>query len=168
MASPRAIQEILDDRFSPEVAIDSLLDGFDVDDLDSDAVKLVEEMGPESISSEDAEATPVVRLTNLIIRDAIAQVASDIHIEPGRRVGVIRYRVDGVLRKHMDLPMAAMNRVISRIKILARLDIADRLRPQDGKAHVRVQNLAYDLRVSTIPAGRAHEKCVIRILDSNA
>ncbi len=168
VASPRAIQEILDDRFSPEVAIDSLLDGFDVDDLDGDAVKLVEEMGPESISSEDAEATPVVRLTNLIIRDAIAQVASDIHIEPGRRVGVIRYRVDGVLRKHMDLPMAAMNRVISRIKILARLDIADRLRPQDGKAHVRVQNLAYDLRVSTIPAGRAHEKCVIRILDSNA
>ena len=146
----------------------TLLDGFDVDDLDDDAVKLVEEMGPESISSEDATATPVVKLTNLIIRDAIAQVASDIHIEPGRRIGVIRYRVDGVLRKHMDLPMAAMNRVISRIKILSKLDIADRLRPQDGKAHVRVQNLAYDLRVSTIPAGSSDEKCVIRILDSNA
>ena len=168
VASPRVIQEVLDDLFSPEVAIESLLDGFGVDELDDNAVKLVEEMGPESISSEDAAATPVVKLTNLIIRDAIAQVASDIHIEPGRRVGVIRYRVDGVLRKHMDLPMAAMNRVISRIKILARLDIADRLRPQDGKAHVRVQNLAYDLRVSTIPAGRASEKCVIRILDSNA
>ena len=168
VASPHAIQEIMDERFSPEVAIESLLDDFDADNLDDDAVKLVEEMGPESISSEDAAATPVVKLTNLIIRDAIAQVASDIHIEPGRRVGVIRYRVDGVLRKHMDLPMAAMNRVISRIKILARLDIADRLRPQDGKAHVRVQNLAYDLRVSTIPAGRSNEKCVIRILDSNA
>ena len=168
VASPNAIQEILDDRFSPELAIESLLDGFDVDDLDDDAVKLVEEMGPESISSEDAAATPVVKLTNLIIRDAIAQSASDIHIEPGRRVGVIRYRVDGVLRKHMDLPMAAMNRVISRIKILSQLDIADRLRPQDGKAHVRVQNLSYDLRVSTIPAGRSDEKCVIRILDSNA
>lgn len=168
VASPRAIQEILDDRFSPELAIESLLDGFDADDLEDDVVKLVEEMGPESISSEAAAATPVVRLTNLLIRDAIAQGASDIHIEPGRRVGVIRYRVDGVLRKHMDLPMTAMNRVISRIKILARLDIADRLRPQDGKAHVQVQNLAYDLRVSTIPAGRSSEKCVIRILDSNA
>ena len=168
VASPRAIQEVLDDRFSPDVAIESLLDGFGVDELDDNAVKLVEEMGPESISSEDAAATPVVKLTNLIIRDAIAQAASDIHIEPGCRVGVIRYRVNGVLRKHMDLPMAAMNRVISRIKILARLDIADRLRPQDGKAHVQVQNLAYDLRVSTIPAGRASEKCVIRILDSNA
>jgi len=138
VASPNAIQELLDEQFSPEVAIESLLDGFDVDSLDDDAVKLVEEMGPESISSEDAAATPVVKLTNLIIRDAIAQKASDIHVEPGRRVGVIRYRVDGVLRKHMDLPMAAMNRVISRIKILAQLDIADRLRPQDGKAHVQV------------------------------
>ncbi len=168
VASPRAIQEILDARFSPELSIESLLDDLEVDDLDEDAVMLVEEMGPESITSEDAAATPVVKLTNLIIRDAIAQTASDIHIEPGRRIGVIRYRVDGVLRKHMDLPMAAMNRVISRIKILARLDIADRLRPQDGKAHVRIQNLAYDLRVSTIPAGRSDEKCVIRILDSNA
>ena len=168
VAAPFAIQEVLDDRFSPEQAIETILGDFDVDSLEDDTVKLVEEMGPESISSEDAATTPVVKLTNLIIRDAIAQVASDIHIEPGRRVGVIRYRVDGVLRKHMDLPMAAMNRVISRIKILAELDIADRLRPQDGKAHVRVQNLAYDLRVSTIPAGRTDEKCVIRILDSNA
>ena len=168
VASPDAIQDGIDDRFSPELAIETLLDDFEVDDLDVDAVELVEEMGPEAISSADAAATPVVKLTNLIIRDAIAQSASDIHIEPGRRIGVVRYRVDGVLRKHMDLPMSAMNRVISRIKILAQLDIADRLRPQDGKAHVRVQKLAYDLRVSTIPAGRSDEKCVIRILDSNA
>ena len=167
VSSPDAIQDVLDDRFSPEQAIETLLDDFEVD-VDVDAVELVEEMGPEAISSADAAATPVVKLTNLIIRDAIAQSASDIHMEPGRRIGVVRYRVDGVLRKHMDLPMTAMNRVISRIKILARLDIADRLRPQDGKAHVRVQKLSYDLRVSTIPAGSANEKCVIRILDSNA
>jgi type IV pilus assembly protein PilB len=168
LASPQAIQELLDDRFSPELVIESILGDLDFDEIDDDAVKLVEEMGPESVSEEDAAATPVVKLTNLIISDAIAQSASDIHIEPGRRIGVIRYRVDGVLRKHMDLPMAAMNRVISRIRILSELDIADRLRPQDGKAHIRVQNLAYDLRVSTIPAGRSDEKCVIRILDSNA
>ena len=167
VASPIAIQEALDQRFSPEQAIESLLDTLVAEDVDEDAVKLVEEMGPESISSEDAASTPVVKLTNLVIRDAIAQGASDIHIEPGRRVGAIRFRVDGVLRKHMDLPMSAMNRVISRIKILSRLDIADRLRPQDGKARVRIHNLSYDLRVSTIPAGVA-EKCVIRVLDSNA
>ena len=103
----------------------------------------------------------------MIIRDGIAQQASDIHIEPGRKIGAVRYRVDGVLRKHMDLPMPAMNRIISRIKILAKLDIADRLRPQDGKARVRVKNSAYDLRISTLPAAGA-EKCVIRILDSSA
>jgi len=124
-------------------------------------------MGPESITEEDALATPVVKLTNLIIRDGISAGASDIHVEPGRRTGSVRYRVDGVLRKHMDLPMAALNRVISRIKVLSRLDIADRLRPQDGKARVRIRNRGYDLRVSTIPAGGA-EKCVIRILDSGA
>ena len=168
VASPDVIQDVLDERFSPEQAIETLLDDFEVDGLDIDAVELVEEMGPESISSADAASTPVVKLTNLIIRDAFAQAASDIHIEPGRRIGVVRYRVDGVLRKHMDLPMTAMNRVISRIKILSKLDIADRLRPQDGKAHVRIQQLSYDLRVSTIPAGSANEKCVIRILDSNA
>ncbi|MCH7562370.1 MAG: Flp pilus assembly complex ATPase component TadA [Gemmatimonadetes bacterium] len=166
VASPTAIQEAMDARFSPELAVESILGSLEAEDFPDDAVKLVEEMGPESISHGDASTTPVVKLTNLIIRDGIAQGASDIHVEPGRSIGTIRYRVDGVLRKHMDLPMSAMNRVISRIKIISRLDIADRLRPQDGKARVRVGTLAYDLRISTLPAGGA-EKCVIRILDSN-
>ncbi|MDX1647876.1 MAG: ATPase, T2SS/T4P/T4SS family [Longimicrobiales bacterium] len=166
VASPGSIQDAIDERYSPERAVESLLGGM-AHDVDEDAVKLVEEMGPESITEDDASATPVVKLTNLIIRDAISMGASDIHIEPGRRLGAVRYRVDGVLRKHMDLPMAALNRIISRVKVLARLDIADRLRPQDGKARVQVKTKGYDLRVSTIPAGGA-EKCVIRILDSGS
>lgn len=166
VASPGVIQEALDQRFSPEQAVDALLGGL-ADDISEDAVRLVEELGPESISQDDVTATPVVKLTNLIIRDGISQGASDVHIEPGRRLGSVRYRVDGVLRKHMDLPMAALNRVISRVKVLSKLDIADRLRPQDGKARVQVRGRAYDLRVSTIPAGGA-EKCVIRVLDSSS
>ena len=165
VASPGAIQDAIDARFSPEKAVESLLGTMEGDG--EDALKLVEEMGPEAITEDDAAATPVVKLTNLIIRDGINAGASDVHIEPGRRVGAVRYRVDGVLRKHMDLPMPALNRVISRIKVLSRLDIADRLRPQDGKARVRIRNRGYDLRVSTIPAGGA-EKCVIRVLDSSA
>jgi type II secretory ATPase GspE/PulE/Tfp pilus assembly ATPase PilB-like protein/ActR/RegA family two-component response regulator len=165
VASPQAIQDAIDQRFSPEKAVESLLGTLDMED--EDALRLVQEMGPESITEEDAAATPVVKLTNLIIRDGVNAGASDIHIEPGRRVGAVRYRVDGVLRKHMDLPMAALNRVISRIKVLSRLDIADRLRPQDGKSRVRIMGRGYDLRVSTIPAGGA-EKCVIRILDSSS
>jgi type IV pilus assembly protein PilB len=166
VAAPRTIQDALDARFSPERAVDELLGGL-AGDIAEDAVKLVEEMGPEAISEDDVQATPVVKLTNLIIRDAIMQGASDIHIEPGRKLGAVRYRVDGVLRKHMDLPMAALNRIISRVKVLSKLDIADRLRPQDGKARVQVRGRAYDLRVSTIPAGGA-EKCVMRVLDSSS
>lgn len=166
VAAPGAIQDALDARFSAEKAVDALLGGL-ADDISEDAVKLVEEIGPESISEDDAGTTPVIKLTNLIIRDAINAGASDIHIEPGRKLGAVRYRVDGVLRKHMDLPMTALNRIISRIKVLSKLDIADRLRPQDGKVRVQVQNRSYDLRVSTIPAGGA-EKCVIRVLDSSS
>jgi type II secretory ATPase GspE/PulE/Tfp pilus assembly ATPase PilB-like protein/CheY-like chemotaxis protein len=166
VAAPRVIQDALDQRFTPEKAVDALLGGL-ADDVSEDAVKLVEEMGPESISEDQVTSTPVVKLTNLIIRDAITQGASDIHIEPGRKLGAVRYRVDGVLRKHMDLPMAALNRIISRVKVLSKLDIADRLRPQDGKARVQVRGRSYDLRVSTIPAGGA-EKCVMRVLDSSS
>jgi type II secretory ATPase GspE/PulE/Tfp pilus assembly ATPase PilB-like protein/ActR/RegA family two-component response regulator len=166
VAAPGVIQEALDGRYSPERAVETLLGGLG-DDIGEDAVKVLEEMGPESISEDDVSATPVVKLTNLIVRDAITVGASDIHIEPGRRLGAVRYRVDGVLRKHMDLPMAALNRIVSRVKVLSRLDIADRLRPQDGKARVQVKARGYDLRVSTIPAGGA-EKCVIRILDSSS
>ncbi len=167
VASPQAIGDALEARFAPEKAVETLLGSLEAELDEADAaVKLVEEMGPEQISSDDVQATPVVKLTNLILRDGIAQGASDIHIEPGRKTGVVRYRVDGVLRKHMELPMSALNRIISRIKILSKLDIADRLRPQDGKSRVRISNLSYDLRVSTIPAGGA-EKCVIRVLDSN-
>jgi type IV pilus assembly protein PilB len=165
IASPAAIQEAIDTRFSPDKAVESILGSLEAET--EDAVKLIEEMGPESVSAEDAKATPVVKLTNLIIRDGIQAGASDIHIEPGRAKGIVRFRVDGVLRNHMELPMSALNRIISRIKILSRLDIADRLRPQDGKSRVRVNNLAYDLRISTIPAAGS-EKCVMRILDSNS
>lgn len=165
VASPGAIQDALDQSYASGVAMEGILTGLDAEGAGE--VSVVEESGPESISVEDVDSGPVIRLTNLILRDGIQSGSSDIHVEPGRGKGTVRFRVDGVLRSHMELPMTALNRVISRIKILSRLDIADRLRPQDGKARVKVDDLAYDLRVSTIPAGGA-EKCVIRILDSNA
>lgn len=164
IAAPDAIRAALNRKVGGDAMVENLLQG--IDEIDEDALTLVEEMGPESITEGDASATPVVKLTNLLIRQGIAQGASDIHLEPGRKIGVVRYRVDGVLRKHTDLPMGALNRVISRIKITADMDIADRLRPQDGRVRVRVSNRAYDLRIATLPAGAA-EKCVIRILASD-
>lgn len=160
IAPPSEIVRAIEKRYAPDQYLDEFLaeereDGFSSPSTSSDQ---------ETITVEDIHATPVVKLTNLILRDGIKQGASDIHIEPGENQGQVRYRIDGVLRKHMDLPMSALNRVISRVKIRSDMDIADRLRPQDGRTRVNVEREIYDLRVSTIPAGRA-EKCVIRVLD---
>ncbi|HEX7939407.1 MAG TPA: ATPase, T2SS/T4P/T4SS family, partial [Gemmatimonadaceae bacterium] len=134
-----------------------------IEDELADSVSTLEEMGPESVSVEEVESAPVVKLTNLILRDAIVQGASDIHIEPGAKNGTVRYRVDGVMREYMKLPMAALNRVVSRIKVLGRLDIADRIRPQDGRSRVQIEGRYVDLRISTVGT-RDAEKAVIRIL----
>ncbi len=127
------------------------------------AVEIVQDAGPEQLGVDDIESAPVIRLSNLILQSAFRERASDIHFEPGPAGGVVRFRVDGVMRLHMRLPMPAMNRVVSRIKILARLDIADRLRPQDGRARVRIDGQELDLRLSTVPT-RDAEKAVLRLL----
>jgi type II secretory ATPase GspE/PulE/Tfp pilus assembly ATPase PilB-like protein/CheY-like chemotaxis protein len=169
VAPPNEIRVALDGGFAGDSALESLLGDLAKGGLSraEDDVQVMEERGPESVTEEDAESGPVIQAANLIIREAIEAGASDIHIEPGRGKGKVRIRVDGVMRSHMEVPMTAMNRIISRIKILGKLDITDRLRPQDGKARVMVKNQSYDLRISTLPAGGA-EKCVIRILDSSA
>ena len=77
---------------------------------------------------------------------------------------MIRLRIDGVLRSGITVPLQVLARVISRVKISANLDISDRMRPQDGRAHIRVGGKKYDLRISTVPV-RGGEKAVIRILD---
>src|SRR5216684_3861628 len=120
-----------------------------------------------NISAEEASQRPVVRLVDLIISEGILSRASDIHIEPEEGGVAVRYRIDGVLRQVMKIPRAAGLPLISRIKIMSSLDIADRLRPQDGRARVAVNAQPIDLRVSTLPASLG-EKVVIRILDPRA
>jgi type IV pilus assembly protein PilB len=132
----------------------------------AEAVRVVEELEPEQLSRQDVEATPVVKLTNAILRDAVLAGASDIHIEPvGHKDGTVRFRIDGVLRQQMTLPRAALNRIVTRIKVLGKLDIADHLRPLDGRARIDVEGRMVDLRISTIPT-RGAEKAVIRLLRS--
>jgi type II secretory ATPase GspE/PulE/Tfp pilus assembly ATPase PilB-like protein len=109
----------------------------------------------------------VVRLVDLMLSDGILSRASDIHIEPGEAGVAVRYRIDGVLRQVMNIPRTAGAPLISRIKIMSGLDIADRLRPQDGRARVAVNGSPVDLRVSTLPASLG-EKVVIRILNTKA
>jgi type IV pilus assembly protein PilB len=111
-----------------------------------------------------SEAAPIIRMVNLFIAEAADQGASDIHVEPSKTTLLIRNRVDGVLRKSLELPKWVQGAVISRTKIMAKLDIAEKRLPQDGRIGVRVGAKALDLRVSTMPAAYG-EKVVIRILD---
>ncbi|HWH51071.1 MAG TPA: ATPase, T2SS/T4P/T4SS family [Gemmatimonadaceae bacterium] len=112
---------------------------------------------------DDAGAS-VSALVDDLLGAGIAARASDIHIEPEERGIAVRHRVDGVLALTRTIPRAAGPALVSRIKILSGLDIADRLRPQDGRARVAINGVAVDLRVSTLPASHG-EKVVIRVLD---
>jgi len=164
IATPAAIQDAIDGHYAPDRLVESLLDR--VGSELGDDVLVLEDAGPEVLAAQELEGAPVVKLTSLILADAVRERASDIHLEPGREGGTVRFRVDGVLRTHMPLPMAALNRVVSRIKIMGKLDIADRLRPQDGRTRVQVKQRTFDLRISTVPTREA-EKAVIRLLDPN-
>ena len=165
LLAPSKIAEKLDEVYRPEKAVDKLLEGME----SSTALEHLQDVAPDEIAASEAEASqrPVVRLVDLIISEGILQRSSDIHIEPEEGGVAVRYRIDGVLRQVMKIPRQAGLPLISRIKIMSQLDIADRLRPQDGRARVAVNGQPIDLRVSTLPASLG-EKVVIRILDSRA
>ena len=162
VAPPAAIAQATDLRYAPDDVVSQLLDRTGL--MEEIDVTVVEEQGPEAVVAHDLDAAPVVKLTAIILADAVKSGALDIHLEPGRDGGQVRFRVDGVLRTYMRIPMTALNRVISRIKVMGKLDIADRLRPQDGRARVQLAGKVVDLRLSTVPT-RDAEKAVIRILD---
>jgi len=165
LLAPSKIAEKLDELYRPEKAVDKLLEGME----SATALEHLQDVAPDEIAASEEEASqrPVVRLVDLIISEGILQRSSDIHIEPEEGGVAVRYRIDGVLRQVMKIPRQAGLPLISRIKIMSELDIADRLRPQDGRARVAVNGQPIDLRVSTLPASLG-EKVVIRILDSRA
>jgi len=165
LLAPSKISEKLDEMYKPEKAIDKLLEGMG----DDEVLTTLKDAHPEelNVSEADASQKPVVRLVDMIISEGILSRASDIHVEPEEGGVAVRYRIDGVLRQVMKIPRQAGLPLISRIKIMSSLDIADRLRPQDGRARVAVNGQPIDLRVSTLPA-QLGEKVVIRILDSRA
>jgi type IV pilus assembly protein PilB len=114
-----------------------------------------------------AHLPPVVKMCNLMIRDGIKASASDIHIEATLNAVQVRFRVDGVLRDFMQIPKWLQHAVVSRLKILAKLDIAERRLPQDGRIKVQLQNRSIDIRISTLPT-HFGEKVVMRILGSSS
>ncbi|HVN98333.1 MAG TPA: ATPase, T2SS/T4P/T4SS family [Syntrophorhabdaceae bacterium] len=154
----------------PEVNIDEFLDS--MDHIQSDILKDAEfedgaedDMGVTDLARE-AEGAPIIRLTNNIIAVALKKGASDIHIEPMEKGLRVRYRIDGVLREEMVLPKKVQLPLVSRVKIISRLDITERRLPQDGRITLKLGNKSVDFRVSTVPT-KFGEKIVTRILDKS-
>ncbi len=158
-----------------DVDIDKICDALsgeqeehNLDDIISDMTD-VELVHDEQEESEDLEKmagqSPVIKFVNYLISNAIREGASDIHIEPKEKFMKTRYRIDGILFEMKQSPLKMHPAIVSRIKIMANLDISERRLPQDGKIKVSVGGRAIDLRVSTLPTNHG-EKVVIRILDS--
>ena len=121
---------------------------------------------PADLLESDDDA-PIIRLINALLTQAVKENASDIHIEPFENRLVVRYRVDGVLREVLSPQKAVAMPVVSRIKVIAKLDIAEKRLPQDGRIGLRIAGRPVDVRVSTIPAGHG-ERVVLRLLDKQA
>ncbi len=135
-------------------------------------VAMVEENAPTGgdlvpVSDQAEDDAPIVRFVNLLISQAIQDHASDIHIEPGEHQLGVRYRIDGVLHEMQSAPKSIQNGVISRLKIMSEIDIAERRKPQDGRMSVVHAGNRIDLRVATLPTVWG-EKVVMRILDNTS
>ena len=166
LGSPTKIAGRLDEVYRPENLFEKILENvagnYDIESI-TDSV----DEADLDLGAGRATERPVIQLVDRIVAEGIQSRASDIHLEPEEAGVAVRYRIDGVLRQVMILPKAAGIPLVSRVKIMAQLDIADRLRPQDGRARVAVSGNRVDLRVSTLPASQG-EKVVIRILDQRA
>jgi len=147
-------------------------DLIDVGDFDAlvtgavDKVEVVEGSDETDLKPEDIDA-PVIKLVNGILINAIKVGASDIHFEPYERTFRVRFRVDGVMRKALGLPVQIKNATVSRLKIMSRLDIAEKRLPQDGRIKLRLGRREMDFRVSVLPT-LFGEKVVLRLLDKSA
>ncbi|GBF30647.1 type II secretion system protein E [bacterium MnTg04] len=136
-------------------------------DEDMDLSTVAEQMPEPSDLLESEDDAPIIRLINALLTEAIKANASDIHIEPYENRLVVRLRVDGVLREVLRSRRAVAPLVVSRIKVMSRLDIAEKRLPQDGRISLRIAGRAVDVRVSTMPSGHG-ERVVLRLLDKQA
>jgi general secretion pathway protein E len=159
-AFDRLLQQAYESGADARSAAGGLEDRIDLDFLAQDLPEQA-----DLLESEDA--APIIRLINALLTQAVRDNASDIHIEPFENRLVVRMRVDGVMREALQTKRAVAAAVVSRIKVMSKLDIAEKRLPQDGRIGLRVAGRAIDVRVSTIPAGHG-ERVVLRLLDKQA
>jgi type IV pilus assembly protein PilB len=169
VASQTSIQKFLDHFYPPELEFPNtykMLQGAIPEGEVEEAPDEVDEVVDSAKLAQDTKQAPVVKLVNLILSNAAKEGASDIHFERYEKFVQVRYRVDGLLHDVLKIPKALQDAAISRLKIEAGMDIADRRRPQDGRSRLRFEGKLINLRVSTLPTNFG-EKVVIRILDSS-
>jgi type IV pilus assembly protein PilB len=170
VASEEAIRERIDRNFgsSRELELKKVME--DLTTVDEAALELMEEEEELDVAklAEESQEAPVVRLVNIMLTDAIKRGASDIHVEPYEKSFRVRYRIDGLLREVMNPPQRLQAAITSRLKVLAKLDIAEKRLPQDGriklKAKIEGRMRELDFRVSVLPTLHG-EKVVLRLLD---
>ncbi len=151
-------------------ALDTSMSSFDDDDFDLESLEITggEEELDDAAVNDDIEDAPVVRFVNKILLDAIKRGASDVHFEPYEKMFRVRTRLDGVLTQVASPPTALANKVCARLKVMSRMDIAERRVPQDGRIKMKLsKNRAIDFRVNTCPT-LFGEKIVLRILDPSS
>jgi len=140
-----------------------------VDEFESDVdfARLLQDLPAIEDLLESADDAPVIRMINVLLTQALREGASDIHIEPFEQISVVRFRIDGSLRDVVRPKKAVHASLISRVKIMAQLDIAEKRLPQDGRITLRIGGKPVDVRVSTLPTGHG-ERAVLRLLDKDA
>jgi len=164
VAPESSIRKVLSHHHGTDENIEDML-GMLKDEVDVDLVESQEEVDLTFLE-DAAEQAPVVKLVNLILMDAIRKQASDIHVEPYEKMMRVRFRIDGMLHEIMRPPLQLRNAIISRIKIMSRLDIAERRLPQDGRIKLKAKGREMDFRVSVLPT-LFGEKVVLRLLDKS-
>jgi type IV pilus assembly protein PilB len=167
LAAESAIRAAIDHNYSS--GVEDIKKLIDQESTGEASLELLDKASKVDIAElgREAEEAPTIRFVNLIIADAIRKRASDIHLEPYEKVFRVRYRIDGVLHDMMNPPKQMEPAILSRVKIMANLDIAERRLPQDGRLSVKFQNREIDLRVSSLPTIYG-EKIVMRVLDKGS
>jgi len=166
VATPSEIEQVVGDYYSTRATmnLDKLIAQSEKETETAVEVVTDEQSVDLDQLMREAEEAPIIKIANLILSRAIRERASDIHLEPLEKKVAIRYRIDGTLYPIITLPKRVQDAVVSRIKILSEMDIAEHRLPQDGRFRVRAHNRDVDFRVSTIPT-RFGEKVVLRLLD---
>ncbi len=170
VASQQDIVHKLVDIFGEDDILQDAVGEIDIDDPTENIEIIIEEDDEHTDLTDLLKATeqpPAIRIVNAVISDALRHGASDVHIEPKTKFTMVRYRIDDLLEDKLHIPPHMHMPMISRIKIMSDLDIAERRRPQDGRITVKTSSRMVDMRISTLPTING-EKVVFRILDKNA